>query len=79
MCADNDPHYAECHRDSSKVGISDEVADSKIVSRSRVVVSISSTYHSSPLDKAENFSPGQESISSMLGKWRPKVSGKSMS
>ncbi len=78
MCADNDPHYAECHRDSSKVGISGEVADSKIESRSRVVVSTSSTYHSSPLDKPDNFASGPKSISSKLGKWREKVSEKSI-
>ena len=79
MCADNAPHYAECHRDPWKVGITDEVADSKIVSRFRVVVSTSSIYHSNLLDEPENISRGRQSISSKLGKWRLKVSGKSMS
>ena len=70
MCAHKDPHYAEYHSDFLKVGITIEVADSKIVSRSRVVVSTSSTYHSSPLDKPDNFDSGPESISSKMGKWR---------
>ena len=70
MCADNDPHYAEYHSDFLKVGIAIEVADSKIVSRSRVVVSTSSIYHSNLLDEPENISHGRQSISSKLGKWR---------
>ena len=36
MCADNDAHYAECHSDTVQVGIADEVAYQKNVSRRRV-------------------------------------------
>ena len=79
MYANNDPHYAEYHSDFLKVGITIEVADSKIVSRSKVVVSTSSTYHSSPLDKPDNFASGPKSISSKLGKWRKKFTEKSIS
>ena len=77
MCADNDAQYAECHSDTLQVGIADEVAYPKIVSRRRVVQSRRSIAHSTRLDESRNFSPRHKTLSSILGKWRPKVSGKS--
>ena len=73
-----DGHYAECHSALCEVGIADEVADSKNVSRRRVVVSERSNNHSIRLDELRNSSSGHESITSKLGKRRAKVSVKSI-
>ena len=78
MGADNDAHYAECHSFHLEVGISDEVAYPKIVSRLRVNQSRRSIHHSNRLGKLRNFSPRHKLLSSMLGKRRAKVSEKSV-
>ena len=78
MGADNDAHYAECHIDTLEVGIVDESAYPKIVSRLRVNQSRRSIHHSICLDAFRNSSPGHKLISSKLGKRRAKVSGKSI-
>ena len=78
MCAVNDAHHEECHSDPLKVGIANEVADSKIAFRYRVVRSGRSIHHSNGLDEPRNFPPRRNSPSSSLRKRRPKVSGKSI-
>ena len=78
MGADNDAHYVECHIDTLEVGIADEAAYSKIVSRRRVIRSGRSTHHSNRLDELKNSSSDHNSLSSKLGKRRAKVSGKSI-
>ena len=78
MCADNDAHYAECHSCTLKVGIVDEFAYPKNVSRRRMVRSGQSANHSIRLGELRNLSSGHKLISSKLGKRRAKVSGKSI-
>ena len=75
---DHDTHCTECHIDSLKVGIADEVADPKIVSRRRVDGSRRSIYHSNRLDELRNSSPNPKTISLNFEKWRAKVSEKSI-
>ena len=60
--------YAECHSDLPKVGNVDEAADPKIVSWCGMDVYARSVYHSHPLIKPSNFSPGRKSITTKLGK-----------
>ena len=74
MGADNDAHCAESHIDTLEVGIADEDAYSKIVSRRRVDQSGCSIHYSNRLDEPRNFAPRHEMITSKLGKRRPKVS-----
>ena len=78
MCADNDAHYAECHSVILEVGIVDELAYPKNVSRLRVNQSGRSMYHSNRRDEFKNLSPGHKLISSKLGKRHAKVSGESI-
>ena len=74
MGTDNDAHYVECHIDTLEVGIADEDAYSKIVSRRRVDQSGCSIHRSTRLDEPRNFSSNHKSISSKLGKRYRKVS-----
>ena len=69
MCADTDAHYGECHGDLLKVGIVDEVSDSKFQSRFGMVVSTSAIYQSNPFDEPENSTLDYKTITSNLGKW----------
>ena len=73
MCADNDAHNADGHSDPLEVGIADEVAYSKNVSRRRVVQSRRSIHHSIRLNELDNSPPSRNSLSSTLGKRRAKV------
>ena len=78
MHAGNDAHYAECHIDTLEVGIADEDAYLKIISRRRVDQSGCSIHYSNRLDEPRNFSPRHKMITSKLGKRRPKVSEKAI-
>ena len=58
----NDAHYADCHINTLKVGIAEEVSYPKNVSQRRVNVSERSMYHSNCLDELENSSSRRKSI-----------------
>ena len=58
----NDAHYADCHIDTLKVGIAEEVAYPKKLSQRRVNVSERSMYHSNRLDELKNSSSRRKSI-----------------
>ena len=78
MCADNDAHYAECHSFHLEVGISDEVAYPKNVSRLRVDGYGRSNDHSNRLDELRKSSSDHNLKSSKPGKRRAKITGESV-